>query len=235
SAAGVALTYGRLLSPEARARVGLRDSVTHVPPSIAHLSLYVGLDQTAEELGFTKSNVWVLGGLDHDAAVRDARANPDGPIRHVYLSFPSAKDPDFLRRYPGKATAEIITFIPFEAFSKWEGSRWGKRGEDYDAFKARLSERLLEHLYREHPSTRGHVVHAELSTPLTTKHFAAHPKGEIYGLAHTPRRFEDRALKPATKIRGLYLSGADVCSAGVAGAMIGGVLTASAITKRNVL
>jgi all-trans-retinol 13,14-reductase len=235
SAAGVALTYGRLLPAEARARVGLGAAITSVPPSIAHLTLYVGLNRSAEALGFSKSNVWVLGGVDHDAAVREATANPEGPIRHAYLSFPSAKDPDFLRRHPGKATAEIITLIPYEAFAKWDGSRWGKRGEDYDAFKARLSEQLLEHLYREHPSARGHVVHAELSTPLTTKHFASHPSGEIYGLAHTPRRFEDRALKPATKIRGLYLSGADVCSAGVAGAMIGGVLSASAITKRNLL
>jgi len=54
----------------------------------------------------------------------------------------------------------------------------------------------------------GKVDHVELSTPLTTRHFAGHPHGEIYGLAHTPARFAARQLRPHTPIAGLYLTAA---------------------------
>ena len=101
--------------------------------------------------------------------------------------------------------------------------------------KQRVADRLLEHVYRQVPAARGHVVTAELSTPLSTRHFANYAQGEIYGLAHTPARFLERALRPRTALRGLYLTGQDVCTAGVAGALFGGALTASAILRRNMM
>jgi all-trans-retinol 13,14-reductase len=85
------------------------------------------------------------------------------------------------------------------------------------------------------PRTRGRVIHAELSTPLTTRHFTDHARGEIYGLAHTPERFQLRALGTRTPIRGLYLSGQDAAVCGVTGAIAGGILAASAILGRNML
>ena len=39
----------------------------------------------------------------------------------------------------------------------------------------------------------------------------------------------------ANPIQGLYLTGADVCSAGVAGALFGGVLTVSSILLRDMV
>jgi all-trans-retinol 13,14-reductase len=153
----------------------------------------------------------------------------------TYISFPSAKDPDFERRHPGHATIEALTVAPFARFASWADTRWHKRGEDYDALKQQLTDRLLEQVYRHVPSARGHVVHAELSTPLSTRHFANYAEGEIYGLDHTPARFLERGLRPRTAVGGLFLTGQDVTSAGVAGAMMGGAVAASAILGRNML
>jgi phytoene dehydrogenase-like protein len=94
---------------------------------------------------------------------------------------------------------------------------------------------MLDVLLGEHPSLRGRVEHAELSTPLSTRNFAGHPQGEIYGLAHVPARFEARALRPQTRLPGLYLTGADLVSAGVAGALLGGTLAAVAVAGREML
>jgi len=85
------------------------------------------------------------------------------------------------------------------------------------------------------PGARGRVQHAELSTPLSTRHFANYGRGEIYGLNHTPARFAERALKPATPIKGLFLTGQDISTAGVGGALFGGVITASAVLRRNMV
>ncbi len=49
------------------------------------------------------------------------------------------------------------------------------------------------------------------------------------------RRFRERALGPRTGLRGLCLTGADVCTAGVAGALFGAALCTSAVAGRMVL
>jgi all-trans-retinol 13,14-reductase len=148
---------------------------------------------------------------------------------------PVGEGSDFARRHPGKATIEVIGLAPWAWFAKWQDTRWHTRGDDYEAFKEGLAARLRAVLVERLPAIAPHIVHAELSTPLSTRHFASHPSGEIYGPAHTPARFAARELRPQTALPGLYLTGADICAAGVGGALMGGVLTASAITRRNLL
>ena len=235
SDAGVANTYGRFLPSDAAADHGLRTKVEVLKPSVGHLSAYIGLRGTTEELRLEKANLWVYPTPHHEENVRRYVDDKGAPAPVVYLSFPSAKDPDFQRRYPGRSTIEAITLAPYEWFERWENTAWKKRGADYDAFKGELEARLLETLHQQVPATRGKVEICELSTPLTTRNFANHPHGEIYGLAHTPARFEQRWLRPRTPIKGLYLTGADVCTAGVGGALMGGMLCSSAVLGRNVL
>ena len=42
-------------------------------------------------------------------------------------------------------------------------------------------------------------------------------------------------LRPKTRLSGLFLTGADVCTAGIGSALLSGVLTASVLTGRNLL
>jgi all-trans-retinol 13,14-reductase len=124
--------------------------------------------------------------------------------------------------------------VPYAWFEKWKHKPWKKRGEDYEDLKGILTERLLAPLYAHCPQVKGKLDHIELSTPLSTAHFTGHPKGAIYGLAATPALFAERRMRPRTPVQGLYLTGSDVASLGVAGALMGGVLCASAILGRDV-
>lgn len=235
SNAGAFNTLQRLLPADTRARQNLDRPLNHVTPSVAHASLYLGFKQTADQLGLSRSNVWRYAHDDHDRAVAEFIDDPTRPLPVAYLSFPSAKDPDFERRHPGRATVEVVTLAPFERFARFEARQWKARGTDYDDVKAELTERLLAELYAEHPHLGPALEHIELSTPLSTARFTGFQRGEIYGLAHTPARFAQSWLRPRTPISGLYLTGADVVSAGVGGALFGGVLTASTILRRNLL
>jgi all-trans-retinol 13,14-reductase len=240
SDAGAANTFGRLLKVSSPDIDRLRVKLRTVAASTAHLSLYVGLDRSDAELGLAGTNLWVYPGFeqrgyDHDANVARFAADFDAPFPVVYLSFPSAKDPDFERRHPGKATIDAITMVPYAAFARWAETRWKKRGEDYDALKERLAARLRAEVERQAPAVAGHIVHAELSTPLTTRHFMNYAEGEIYGVAATPARYALRELGARTPVRGLYLTGTDVVSLGVAGALFGGVVCASAVLGKNLL
>ena len=58
---------------------------------------------------------------------------------------------------------------------------------------------------------------------------------KLYGINHTPQRFKQRWLRPETKIKNLYLTGQDIVTAGVSAAMMSGVITSSAILKKNLM
>jgi all-trans-retinol 13,14-reductase len=236
SDAGARNTFQRLVR---QPQPILRD-LERVPGSLAHLSLYIGVKQSARELGLTGTNLWIYpsserGAPDHDANLTRFLHDPSAPFPVLYISFPSAKDPEFERNHPGRATLEAVVMAPYEWFARWEDSRWKHRAAEYDAFKQALADRIQSEVERNVPAVAGKIDHAELSTPLTTRHFMNYQQGEAYGLAATPERFRLRSLTPHTSIRNLYLTGQDVVSLGVAGALFGGVTAASAVLSRNLM
>jgi phytoene dehydrogenase-like protein len=234
SDAGVLNTFGVLLAPGVRPRWA-EERLRQVRPSVAHVCLYLGFEASARDLGLGQTNLWVYPGYDHDENIRRYRADPGAPLPVTYVSFPSAKDPDWDRRYPGRATMEAVGFAPYEWFERWEDDRWRRRGAEYDARKREIGDRLLENVYRHVPQVRGRVAFQELSTPLSTRHFANARRGEIYGIDHTPDRFRLSWLRPRTPIPGLYLTGQDVVTDGVGGAAMAGALAASVVLRRNVV
>ena len=233
SDAGVLNTFAKLLPHAEAEQAGLLDDLAQVSPSVGHMCLYLGFEQDAAALDLPRHNLWIYPDDDYDRLMAESRSDPAADLPLVYVSFPSAKDPDFARRHPNRATVDVITAVPYEWFAEWDGSRWKHRDSDYDALKQQLADRVLEVLFEQLPQLRGKVAVLEVSTPLTTKHFAGYSRGELYGLDHSPQRFRQDFLKPATPIPGLYLTGQDIVTCGVAGAMFGGVLTASTLMPRR--
>ncbi len=156
-------------------------------------------------------------------------ADPEAPFPLVYVSFPSAKDPEWDRHYPGKSTVQVITGARYDWFAQWSGTTWQQRGGEYEAFKQKLQDRLLAALYAQMPQLEGKLAFGELATPLSTEWFHLYDRGEIYGLDHDVQRFNQRWLHPVTPVKGLYLTGQDVVTAGVGGALMGGAMTTSAL------
>ena len=235
SDAGALNTFGRLLPSDAPGCSTIASEVRAIGHSMSYVSLYAGLNQSAQDLGFTGTNIWAYPTPNHDANVARYYNDSTAPFPVQFISFPSAKDPDFAVKHPGHSTIEIITMAPYHWFSKWENTRWKHRGSAYDEFKAQFTDRLCEGLQRHVPAARGHIEHAELSTPLTTRHFANYQAGEAYGLSVTPARFRLRGLCAQTPVRNLFLTGQDVTLLGVTGALFGGVVAASAILRRNLV
>lgn len=234
SGAGVFNTYEKMVPEAVVAKHKINEQLQKVKPSVAHACLYIGLKGTPTELQLPKTNLWIYpGDVDHDTCVDRYIKDMDQPFPVVYVSFPSAKDPDWTNRYPDRSTIDIITLVPFDAFAKWEGSRWMKREDEYKALKDKIAQRLLKELFKQMPHLEGQIDHYEISTPLTTQHFVNYKNGEIYGLDHTPSRFRQKFLKPRTPIKGLFLTGQDIVTAGVGAALFSGLITASAITGTN--
>lgn len=229
SNAGVFNTFNRLVPSELVDKTSYARRLNKVRPSMANLSLYIGLQDTSENLKLPKTNLWIYPSERYEQDIDKFMDDPEQDFPLVYISFPSAKDPTFNERYPNRSTIEIVAPCPWEWVEQWADKPWGKRGDDYEALKERFAQRLLEKLYEKLPHLRGKIDYYELATPLSTQFFCWYAKGEIYGLDHDPQRFEQNWLRPKTEIEGLYLTGQDIMTCGVVGAMIGGLMTAVTI------
>ncbi|MFT6907988.1 MAG: all-trans-retinol 13,14-reductase [Oleiphilaceae bacterium] len=229
SSAGVINTFKHLVPEETSRKHGYLEHLESISSSKAHLGMYIGLKGSPQELKLPKTNFWIFPEYDASKAFERFEANSQEEFPVVYISFPSAKDPEWQKNNPDKSTIEIVAPCPYEWFSKWKDQPWGKRDDDYNALKEHFTERMLEALYLKLPHLRGKIDYHETSTPLSTEFFCAYKKGELYGLEHNPKRFEQSWLRPKTTIPGLYLSGQDVLTCGVGGAMMGGLMASVSV------
>jgi all-trans-retinol 13,14-reductase len=229
SDAGAQVTVNRLLPEAERARSWARE-IASMQPSACHLGLYLGFSGDIRAHGANASNHWFYESLDlADSLWSNLETQERAPA--AFISFPSLKDP--LRAHsPHAHTAEVVVFTDWALFEPWEQSRIGRRPADYLEFKKKLEQRLLEQFRGHFPALAPLIEYSELSTPLSTVAFTGAEHGGVYGLETSPWRFLSGALKPRTPVSGLYLTGQDVASPGVTGAMMAGMMTAGAIEPK---
>ncbi|MCV9386342.1 phytoene desaturase family protein [Reichenbachiella ulvae] len=225
---GVNNTFNYLLSEPQRKKCGF--DLQSVEPSSAHLCLYVGLNKGDHELQLPKHNIWCYANEHISSNLTDITAE-SAASKFSYISFPSAKDPEWRKENPDKATIQAITAARYDWFKDYEEQPWLKREEAYLQIKKSFENSMLDRLYELVPQIKGHVQYTEVSSPLSTRHFTNYKNGEIYGLAHSPERFNLSFLRPYTKIKGLKLVGQDITLVGVGGAMLSGMLCAITILK----
>jgi len=226
SAVGVINTFRHLMKDNSALARSYQARLQHITPSFAHVCLYIGLKSSHVDLGLKTSNLWLYPDDEHGPNVRRYMESPDLEFPVVYISFPSSKDPMWEKDNRGKSTVEIVVPAPYSWFQKWESSKWQKRGAEYDALKKEISDRLISILLEKVPQLAGKIHYTELSTPLSTLHFSNYQTGEIYGIDHTPERFEQRWLRTDTEVKNLYLTGQDIVTCGIGGALCAGFLTA---------
>lgn len=243
SAAGIINTYQKMIPPPVARRLNLNDIFAKVQSGVGALSIFVGLEGTAEELNLKATNSWCFANPNLDEGFDTFRnlsfdevGKSDIPL--LFISFPSTKDPTWEERFPGKSNCTIITLADFRWFQKWEDERIMKRGEDYEKVKMRLAEKAWEQTCQFYPQLKDKRRYFDVGTPLTNQYYLGSPKGEIYGIDHTVKRFSPLVaaeLRPATPISDLYLTGQDITTCGFAGALYGGLLTSAVILNRNLM
>lgn len=226
SDAGAYNTYLRLLKNHPVAFAEKLQAFYSEHPAVSNVTLYLGLKSDPRQLGFGGENHWIYASYDHDLNFRKrGEWLQSGEPAGVYLSFPSLKNAE-----ADGNTAEIIAFTDYAHFEPWKQQPWGKRDPEYRRLKDSIADSLLRFVDARYPGFRNLVDYSELSTPITTEHFASHPRGSIYGVACTPERFVASAApwcNPVSPVENLYLTGADVSSPGIAGAMMGAIATLS--------
>ena len=124
-----------------------------------------------------------------------------------------------------------------EWFEEWENEPLKRRGDNYDEIKKSIGQRMIDQTCTLFPQIQDYIDYVDVGTPVTNNHYINSTKGEIYGLDHNLTRMSPEMtamLRPETDISGLYLTGQDVCMCGYTGGLMGGILSASAILRRNI-
>ena len=243
SDAGLTNTAKCLLPKEVAKATGLTELANQLKPGLALMTVFVGLDGSAEELGLKASNVWAFTDNDLQAQLEKyVSLSPEEatkvPVPLVFVSFPSTKDPTFDDRFPGKSTCEIVTVSPYRWFREWERERVMHRGEDYRGLKMAIGAQAWNQVLELFPTLEGRKEYFDVGTPLSNQYYLGSYSGEVYGIDHHVARFSLASmakLRPQTPVAGLYLTGQDVMVCGFSGATYGGMFCVSAILQRNLV
>lgn len=234
SNAGVNNTFGKLLPDSAAPKKALNENLEQVNKAYCAVGLNIGLSKDAESLGLHGANIWAHPTSDLDGNIERHKKDFNEPFPWAFMTFPSAKDITWNDRFPGKSTIEMFCSTDYGHFSKWAGTDWMNRGEDYDAIKEEIAKRMFAELYKYVPQIEPYVDYYEVSTPLSYEHFLRRDEGNFMGVEATPARFNQKWLRAETPVNGLFLTGQDVTTDGVIGALMGGVIACSRILGKDI-
>jgi len=139
---------------------------------------------------------------------------------------------------PGQKFAEgglLFGYMKYADVARWAGSGIGRRGAEYEDFKAEHAEKLLEALEEDRPGIRKSIEKIWTSTPLTYEDYINSREGAIYGVQKDCNSPLVTMVSQRTKVPNLLLTGQSTNSHGVLGVTISSVITASEILGRKYL
>lgn len=229
SAIGAVATAQHLL-PQSQSESSWAKGLKQLSSSPAHVCLYIGFKGDITKAGASAANVWLNSSWKVNQRDWDLSTESLGDAPCFYCSFPSLKDPTHQAGPEQYHTGELVSFVSWDDFKQWTGTRWKRRGDGYLALKEKMTQAMLDRLLQHMPGLAPMIDYVELSTPLSTDRFCRSTRGSIYGLAPTPERYRSPWLQASSPVPGLYLAGCDLVLGGVMGAMMGGVFGAAAVS-----
>ncbi|XP_014886823.1 putative all-trans-retinol 13,14-reductase [Poecilia latipinna] len=238
---GVFTTFQKLLPPEIRVRHDIQERLSMMRHGRGSMLIFSGFDGTAEDLGLVSTNFWLFKDNDMDKSMEDffALSKEEAPdnIPMMFITVPSAKDPEANIRHPGKSCMTILTMVKYEWFEEWKDTTVRRRGDDYYNYKMRFTKNLFDWACTLFPKIKDKLVFQDVATPLTNMHYLGAQRGAMYSAEHNVERFYAEAVarnRSSTPVKNLYISGQDVFSCGIAGALHGGLLCASTVLDQIV-
>lgn len=127
----------------------------------------------------------------------------------------------------------ILAYMKFDEVKQWAGtfntvSNEVDRGKDYEAFKKRKAELLIDLVEEKFPGLKKAVKSYYTATPLSYRDYIGNDDGSMYGIAKDYRNPLKTFISPRTKIPNLFLTGQNLNLHGVLGAAMSGLVTCTA-------
>jgi phytoene dehydrogenase-like protein len=226
------ITYQKLLGEE-HLPSKVKRKLKRTTYSLSALSLFFASDMDLRAAGVDSGNYWYAPSAEDIDGIYQQAGLPDlsdiNSFRGAFLTATTLKDPS--KRKDGVHTLEAFTFVSNEAFSKWAGSAYGDRPEDYKILKEKLTGLMKGVVDEIVPGLSESIVFAELGTPLTNSYYVASSEGNLYGTEKRLGQLGPFGYPIKTPIPGLMMCGASTLGHGVAGATMSGIECARQILE----
>jgi prolycopene isomerase len=168
---------------------------SEVAPS--SVCVYMGVDRSAEELGFTEHEVFINADHDSDRHFEGFR-NLEAPEVLVVACYNTVY-PDIS---PKGTCMVVLTALKY-------GEPWyAVPPEQYVDTKNRMGDAMITTAEKVFPGLREYAEVVEVSTPLTNMRFAGAMGGSIYGFSQPPRDNMVWRMGHRGPLEGLYFVGA---------------------------
>ncbi|MEE8449538.1 MAG: NAD(P)/FAD-dependent oxidoreductase [Thermodesulfobacteriota bacterium] len=207
--------------------------VTNLKQSLSSFIIYLGVEMDLASMGLTASNYWLHPSYDLEENYRQLMAGELPSEPPLFITIPTLKDPDSKYAPSGMHVVEIFTLAPYGPFSPWREELFLRRGEEYNRLKEELANRIKVRAEKLIPDLTKHIVMEVTGSPVTNEYYTLATEGAIYGPAKGPGQTGKNSLPLITEIENLHLTGASTSHHGVAGTMLTGKRTASAILGKN--
>ena len=208
-------------------RPAFRQRINDMPQTVGSFSIYLEFKentmpyQNYNFYGYRSESPWNCEQYDETS----------WPKGYLYMHFCSENPPviypssPYTPRYA--QTGVIISYMQMLEVKQWIGTKVGHRGADYEAFKQRKADILLDAVEQEFPGLRDSIKHYYTSTPLTYQDYTGTEGGSMYGVARDIHLGVACRVPQRTKVPNVFQTGQNINSHGILGVIIGTIVTCS--------
>ena len=128
----------------------------------------------------------------------------------------------------------LLTYMRYDEVKEWAHtfntvSSVNSRGETYEAFKKRKTEKLLDEVEKKFPGLRDCIFSYYSSTPLSFRDYIGNEDGAMYGIVKDHKDPLKTFISPRTKLPNLYFTGQNLHLHGILGVTISALVTCIAV------
>ena len=198
-------------------RPSFRNRINAIPQTTGGFSVY--LEFKDDTVPYQNYNFYGYNnGTPWDCEKYDDSTWPKG---YLYMHFCQDQQPRFAK------TGVILSYMDMKEVAQWKGTKIGRRGDEYTAFKQYKAEKLIASVERQFPYLRSQIKHYYTSTPLTYYDYTGTEGGSMYGVARDIHLGVACRVPHRTKIPNVLQTGQNINSHGILGVIVGTIVTCS--------
>jgi prolycopene isomerase len=204
AACDVETLYEKMLPPEAVPET-LKEKLRKAPLYSSSVTISVGLDCTAEQLGFGEEMVFI----SETGIPRKAHSDTNPDTSGICILAPSLRDPSL-------APENMSTLTLYTAGDMHYADNWGatkdpdgnwERGEEYYRVKEEYTRIIFDRVEARYPGFKEHIVMYDVATPVTHQRYTGNRNGSIMGARPGKENVKAKIAHHTTPVKRLFLSG----------------------------
>ena len=200
-------------------RPAFRKRINAIPQTVGGFSVYLRFKDG--EVPYMNSNFY--GYIQDSPWGCEQYDEASWPKGYLYMHLCHEPQPKFAK------TGVILSYMQMTDVERWKGTRVGRRGDDYEAFKREKAERLITAVEQEFPGLRDKLEDYYTSTPLTYQDYTGTEGGSMYGIAKDVSLGAACRVPHRTKVPNLLQTGQNINSHGILGVIVGTIVTCTEI------